>query len=642
MGTHDPDGAEQYSEWVPEIFESSSCFHYAFRGDELRVVAANRAGRELMLDRPILGLTPNDVPDTGLEEVRSILRAVQRTGQSVHSSALRVGIDAEGGAAERWLDLTVSPWRDAEGRQVGVLSSGFDVTEHVLAAAHAAEGEAEAHERYARARQVVVRLQGALLPTTVPLLPRVDVAAAYLVAGIEQAAGGDWFDAATLPDGRLALTVGDVVGHGVEASAVMAQLRAVLSARLFEGADLVTATGAVEAYAERVSGAFAATVCVALLDPSTGDLEYVTRGHPAPLVVNGTSARLLPATGDGPLGSRTVGRTGTARLAADEAVLLFTDGLVEKRDRPVLAGVEDLQRSAVAAFRGATPGDGGPGSAAVRISQRVPGDLVASGFTDDVTLLVAVRRAAPPPLHVTVPAEPTRLAQLRLAIDEWCTRLGLAHLDRNHLVLGVSETAANAVEHAYRDRAPGQPAGLVTLDARIDDDAVVRVVVADQGRWRDPDPRPGERGRGFSMLATAGLQIAVDPGATGTSVTLECPARRLAAVDEARPPRDPVAARTGPVTLELDAERASLRVGGAVDHLAAATRLDAEVRRLARNGLVPVELDLGDVEYLGSAGVRVLEMLADEFAQLAIVAPTGSPAAQTLGLAGTPHTQRDA
>ncbi|GIG22974.1 hypothetical protein Cch01nite_36980 [Cellulomonas chitinilytica] len=631
--TDEPADAPREAEWVPEIFESSSCFHYAFRGDDLRIVAANRAGRELMLQRPIVGLRADDVTDTGLEGVRAILQQVQDTGRSVHRAALRVGIDSDDGPAERWLDFTVSPWRDADGNQVGVLSSGFDVTEHVRARVDAAEGAAEAHERYARARKVVARLQGALLPTTVPLLPQVDVAAAYLVAGVEQAAGGDWFDAATMPDGRLALTVGDVVGHGVEASAVMAQLRAVLSARLFEGAGLVTAIGAVEAYAERVSGAFATTVCVALLDPSTGELEYVTRGHPSPLVVDGTSARLLPATGDGPLGARGTGRVGTGRLAPGEAVLLFTDGLVEKHDRPVLDGVAELERSAVAAFNGPPR----PTSAAVRIAQRVPRDLVDRGSTDDVTLLVAVRRSPLHPLHLSVPAEPARLAQVRHAIDVWCEGVGVGLVDRNHLVLGTSEIAANVVEHAYRDRDPGHPAGRMTLDARIDDDAVIRVVVTDEGRWRDPDPRPGDRGRGFSMLATAGLQVAVHPGPTGTAVTLECPARRLATLDEAGPPREASIAGSGPVTLALDEDRARLRVAGAVDHLAAATRLEAEVRRLARNGLVPVELDLAAVRYLGSAGVRALETLAGEFSELAIVAPSGSPAAQTLGLAGTPH-----
>ncbi|WP_456818237.1 ATP-binding protein [Cellulomonas sp. URHB0016] len=218
-------------------------------------------------------------------------------------------------------------------------------------------------------------------------------------------------------------------------------------------------------------------------------------------------------------------------------------------------------------------------------------------------------------------------------------RVGVGTLDRNRLVLGVSEAAANAVEHAYRHRDPAQPAGPVMLDARIDDDAMIRVVVRDHGQWREPEPRPGERGRGFSMIATAGLQLAVDPGPAGTAVTLECPARRPAPVDEATPVQDASVARSDPVTLALDTERGRLRVAGAVDHLGAATRLDAEVRRLARNGLVPVEVDLGGVAYLGSAGVRVLEQLVDEFEGLAIVAPPGSPAAQTLALAGTPHVR---
>jgi serine phosphatase RsbU (regulator of sigma subunit) len=76
---------------------------------------------------------------------------------------------------------------------------------------------------------IVAELQEALLPTALPVLPRARIAARYLVAGHEQAAGGDWFDAIPLADGSVALVVGDVVGHGVAASAAMGQLRAVLA-----------------------------------------------------------------------------------------------------------------------------------------------------------------------------------------------------------------------------------------------------------------------------------------------------------------------------------------------------------------------------------------------------------------------------
>jgi len=78
-------------------------------------------------------------------------------------------------------------------------------------------------------RGIVAELQEALLPTALPVLPRARIAARYLVAGQEQAAGGDWFDAIPLDGGAVALVVGDVVGHGLSASAAMGQLRAVLA-----------------------------------------------------------------------------------------------------------------------------------------------------------------------------------------------------------------------------------------------------------------------------------------------------------------------------------------------------------------------------------------------------------------------------
>src|SRR4249919_2602692 len=88
------------------------------------------------------------------------------------------------------------------------------------------------------AREIVAELQQALLPTSLPVLPRARIAARYLAAGHEQSAGGDWFDAIPLAGGSVALVVGDVVGHGVAASAAMGQLRAVLAELLAAEGDL--------------------------------------------------------------------------------------------------------------------------------------------------------------------------------------------------------------------------------------------------------------------------------------------------------------------------------------------------------------------------------------------------------------------
>ena len=623
---------------VLQAFDRSPGIQIVVRASDLRIVAANRGARDVLQREQLVDVRLQDLRDPGIQTIVTALTEVVRTGVRFHEDTIPVLADWSDPASGLWVDLEVTPWLDESGAVVGAIAAGTDVTARVRAASLERAGAATADERLARAREVVLRLQGALLPSTVPLLPRVDVAASYLVAGLEQAAGGDWFDSATLPDGRVSLTVGDVVGHGVEASAIMSQLRAVLAARLLEGAGILDALDAVEAFAGRVSGAFAATVCVALLDPHTGDLEYATRGHPAPLVIGTDGARILPTTGDGPLGSRTEGRVATSRLQDGGAIVLYTDGLVENLHRPLRDGMTVLEKTAMDAYRGTSGEFRTTPSVASRICRHVPAVLTDGGFTDDVTVLAAHRRTAPEPLHLSVPAEPGRLAEVRGEVDAWGRGVGLGTRDRSALVLGVSEVMANAVEHAYRDG----DAGSVEVDATIRDDAMIEVVVRDHGRWREPDVDPGERGRGFSMMASAGLQVGVETTAGGTTVTLECPARRPAPVDQADVVVGIGAREKAPLAVTTDQAGARVvRVGGAVDHRAAATQVQAEILRLSRNGLVPVTIDLRDVVHLGSAGVRVLESLLLTIDRLQVIAPAGTPAAQTLEVAGTPFVSSD-
>ncbi|KQR16112.1 SpoIIE family protein phosphatase [Cellulomonas sp. Leaf334] len=623
---------------VLQAFDGSPGIQVVVRASDLRVVAANRRARDLLLRDSLVDVRLQDLREPGIQTIVTALSEVVRTGVRFHEDTVPVVPDWSDPTSGVWLDLEVTPWLDESGALAGAIAAGIDVTARVRAANLERSGAATADERLARAREVVLRLQGALLPSTVPLLPRVDVAASYLVAGLEQAAGGDWFDSATLPDGRVSLTVGDVVGHGVEASAIMSQLRAVLAARLLEGAGILDALDAVEAFAGRVSGAFAATVCVALLDPHSGDLEYATRGHPAPLVVGPDGAQILPTTGDGPLGSRTEGRVSTARLRDGDAIVLFTDGLVENLHRPLRDGIAVLERTAIDAYHGSSPALRGIESVASRICQHVPAVLTDGGFTDDVTVLAAHRRTPPEALHLTVPAEPGRLAEVRGEIDVWGRGVGLGTRDRAALVLGVSEVVANAIEHAYRDG----DVGPVKVAATIRDDAIVEVVVRDHGRWREPDVDPGDRGRGFSMMASAGLQVGVETAADGTTVTLECPARRPAPVDQADVVVGGAAREKAPLAVTTDPAGARVvRVGGAVDHRAAAAQVQAEILRLSRNGLVPVTIDLRDVVHLGSAGVRVLESLLQTIDRLQVIAPAGTPAAQTLEVAGTPFVSSE-
>jgi serine phosphatase RsbU (regulator of sigma subunit) len=124
---------------------------------------------------------------------------------------------------ELWANFTISPWRNPDGSIRGVIGAGFDVTESVRARVTAKEHTDRLRERYEQTRDVITALQRELLPAGLPVLPGVQVAASYLLADADTAAGGDWFDVVTPSDGRVALIVGDVVGHGVTASGVMGQ-----------------------------------------------------------------------------------------------------------------------------------------------------------------------------------------------------------------------------------------------------------------------------------------------------------------------------------------------------------------------------------------------------------------------------------
>ena len=483
-----------------------------------------------------------------------------------------------------------------------------------------------ARPRRARHRlpEDVLRLQQALLPTTVPLLPRADLAAAYLPAADPTNVGGDWFDAAYLPDGRLVLSVGEVVGGGLESVATMGQIRAVLSARLHEGGSLLESIRTVEALASRHPAAFAATLCVASLNLTTGVLAYATRGHPAPVVIGRAGARLLPATGDGPLGTRTRDRSASTRLSDDDLVLMFTDGMLRGIDERPARALERV-RSAAGAL-----GADRSGSPVVRLCEELPTEL---GSPSDDSILLGVQfRAAPAALDLEFHADAERLAGVRAAVDDWAEDIGLASDDRRRVLLGVSELVANAVEHAYAGQRPGP----VRVHAELTEDASVLATVADDGRWREPTRHPGDRGRGLSMSAALGLRVEIEARDDGTLATVESPARRPLRLlsGEATPVDEPTGTRLTIVT----SDRVTVKAVGPLSARHRAAQLEAEVRRVARNGLVPVDVDLREATSISGPGIAAIEALIgpDGPGDVRIIADTASAVGDMLALAGTP------
>jgi anti-anti-sigma factor len=501
-------------------------------------------------------------------------------------------------------------------------------------------------------RDVLAEMQHALLPAALPVLPQARIAACYLMAGQDQAAGGDWFDAVPLPGGSVALAVGDVVGHGVAAAAAMGQLRAALNELLTAEPELTTVLARADAFAARTPALSAATLALAVLHPGDGRLQYATCGQPPPLIVSPAAApRFLPGTGAGPLGTGT--RPGarpvlaSAQLQPGELVLLYTNGLIARPGRTPLEGMAELAKVAADAAAGQTlPADLALTNAD-RVSQLTAALLTRSGYADDVTTLTAERHSAGfPGLHLDLPGEVGTVRAARRAFSDWLSQLDPLLLDQDALLLATTEIVTNAVEHAYSAGPPGP----VEFHARLGADGQLECRVADHGTWQVPDPGLPWRGQGLMVAAhlVDQLQVQHPPqsaaearGARGTVVTLRHRLRRPAVL-AAEPAVQVTAYAADPpfsVTADLDGPAAQATVSGPVD-ISTAGRLAGQLLAASRGGTLPLTVDLSAVTQLASAGVRALyqvkQQLNDYHQELTLVATPGSLADAVLSLAGLP------
>jgi hypothetical protein len=151
---------------------------------------------------------------------------------------------------------------------------------------------------------VVEQVQHSLLPPSLPLLPDLRLSGSYHPATSARAAGGDWYDAVPLGRGRLALVVGDAVGHGVPAAGAMSRLRGALRSTALRDPAPASVLAALDDFATQMDDVEGASVFYAVLDAATGELTYTGAGHPAPLVVHADGhTSFLPVTPRPPLGS---------------------------------------------------------------------------------------------------------------------------------------------------------------------------------------------------------------------------------------------------------------------------------------------------------------------------------------------------
>ncbi|MER7182406.1 SpoIIE family protein phosphatase [Streptomyces hyaluromycini] len=396
---------------------------YLVLGPDLVIVDVNRAylaatgrTREDLLGRHIFTAFPDNPADPEADGVKNLgasLHRVLATGRSDTMALQKYDIPVMGRPGvfeERWWSPVNTPVLGPDGQVTYIIHRVEDVTafvkeyraahpEGIRAAERPQETQALEAELYARARElqrlneelrqahtrereVAVALQEAMLHAP-DLAHHRDIAVRYLPATGSLNVCGDWYDVVDIPPDRLAVAVGDVIGHGLEAAAVMGMLRSALSAAIRALERPAQALEVLGLYARSVEGALGTTAVKAVVDMRSRLITYSSAGHPPPMLVHPDgSCELLDQATDPPLGARPqhVPRPqAILPYKPGDTLVLYTDGLIERRDQDIDVGLGQL-----AAVLGGFIHLG-----AEQLADTVLARLgVASGGRDDVALIV--------------------------------------------------------------------------------------------------------------------------------------------------------------------------------------------------------------------------------------------------------------
>ncbi|TLS42711.1 protein phosphatase [Streptomyces montanus] len=348
---------------------------------------------------------PNDPAAAGMRDVRASMLRVVATGNRDTMALQRYDVqdpERQNQWVERYWSPVNAPVHGPDGRVVLILHRVEEVTELLRARGRTGSSqarvlEAELYTRarelqelneslrqaHARDREVALALQAAMLPVASPDIGHNGATVRYRPAAGALNVCGDWYDMIDLPGDRIAVAVGDVVGHGLSAACVMGQLRSALSAAARVAEGPAQALDVLGLYARSVEGAESTTVVKAFIDWDRHTITYSSAGHPPPALLHadGTVAFLNQAT-DPPLGARPkhIPRPQAQVSFAEGATLvLYTDGLIERRDEDIDTGLARLA-DCLTRHRQADPES---------LADTLLGDLLpATGDTDDTALVV--------------------------------------------------------------------------------------------------------------------------------------------------------------------------------------------------------------------------------------------------------------
>ncbi len=428
-------------------------------------------------------------------------------------------------SARHWLPLTVEPVGSATdpGKSRGIVAALSGTGDVALWLEHSAARRISVEDRqlvtalighlslamqhvrqFESARETSLTLQHAMLPRT---KPPAGFAVRYEPALPPLEIGGDWYDVLALGDHRIGIIVGDCVGRGLSAAAVMGQLRSSARALLLTGAQPAVVLEQLDSAAALIPDANCATVFVAILESESGTLQYSSAGHlPGVLAAPQSPPTLLTGAGSVPLAvQRDHPRPQACHvLPAGSTLMLFTDGLVERRDTPIDDGI-----SCVADVLNNTMYSNVDAVADAVISELAP----TAGYEDDVAIVVY--RAPHAPLRIEIDATVDRLRAVRHLVAAWLREVAISDTLAYDIVLAVNEACTNSAEHAYR----GARRGKMRVQADIDD-SEIHVDVSDFGSWKIPAADPGSRGRGLALIRELSDRVELDRGPAGTTIRM--------------------------------------------------------------------------------------------------------------------------
>lgn len=348
-------------------------------------------------------------------------------------------------------------------------------------------------------------LQRALLPGQLPQVSGMEFSVRYVP---DESAGvsGDWYDVFTLPSGALCVTIGDVVGRGLPAAITMGRIRTALRSYALESDDPGDMLNKLDRYIRHFEPGAMATIACGVLESSLERLHLSLAGHPAPVLSQPEKeTRLADVPVDPPIG---VGLTAPNRRSTmieipyDTTAVFYTDGLVERRHRPIEEGIQLLCESV----------HSGPTEA---VCAEVMAKLTSSDTTHDDIALLAMRRQDLDELRtmdLDVDAVPGALATVRFALRRWLPGVGASEDDVADLLVATGEACANVVEHAY-----GPAGGTLSLHVEAHSGGIW-ARISDTGAWRSP--RGTHRGRGTELMRRLCDDVRVESGASGTDVFL--------------------------------------------------------------------------------------------------------------------------